>query len=431
MSWLKGLPEPTQYTTALYLFIPAWLALDGALGMNRLFERRSSITSLLVDLTKLHGLGFLAATGLIFLTGSVLNRAIVALSLGINMVLMASLRLAAIHVMEARWRQGISRELVLLVGEDEATIREYILGANAADLAPSIVGVLTRGSDFGGARVLGPPERLADVLQVEQVDMVMFFVPFHHPDQAKALLEPCQRAGIRTAFAIAGIGRYPLAPQVLVSGGMPFLTFDWVADRPGALAVKHTFDALAAAVGLVLLAPVLVVIALATWLAAGRPIFFAQERVGKNGRRFRLLKFRTMVRNAEQQRAELLPLNEMSGPVFKLTEDPRVTPVGRVLRRWSLDELPQLINVIRGEMSLVGPRPLPVLEQQEIQGWYRRRLSMKPGITGLWQVSGRNEVGFDDWMKMDLRYIEGWSLRLDLQLLARTIPAVLRRRGAH
>jgi lipopolysaccharide/colanic/teichoic acid biosynthesis glycosyltransferase len=121
----------------------------------------------------------------------------------------------------------------------------------------------------------------------------------------------------------------------------------------------------------------------------------------------------------------------MVGPVFKMTEDPRVTRLGGVLRRWSLDELPQLVNVVRGEMSLVGPRPLPEIEQQEIQGWHRRRLAMKPGITGLWQVSGRSSVGFDEWMKMDLRYVENWSLRLDLEILVRTLPAVLRRRGAH
>ncbi len=429
--WLKGVPEPRVYTTALYLFIPVWVALDTALGQNRAFERRGSAFGSLVELTKLHGLGFLLVAGMIFLTHSVINRAIIVLALGVNFALMLALRLAGSALVEVQWKRGLSRESVLLVGDDVATMRDYIAGASAEEFAPQVVGVLTHGTEFGGSRVLGPPELLPEVLRAEQVDQVMFFGPFHRPDQAKALIEPCERAGIRTAFSIGGVGPYPLAPQVLGSGGMPFLTFDWVATRPGALVVKHAFDAVAALVGLVLLSPLLLGVALAVWATMGRPVLFSQVRVGLNGRRFRLLKFRTMVADAEKRRNELLGQNEMVGPVFKMTEDPRVTRLGGVLRRWSLDELPQLVNVVRGEMSLVGPRPLPVIEQQEIQGWHRRRLAMKPGITGLWQVSGRSAVAFDDWMKMDLRYVENWALRLDLELLVRTVPAVLRRRGAH
>jgi lipopolysaccharide/colanic/teichoic acid biosynthesis glycosyltransferase len=170
--------------------------------------------------------------------------------------------------------------------------------------------------------------------------------------------------------------------------------------------------------------------ALAVRLTSSGPILFAQRRVGLNGRTFRLYKFRSMFADAETRRAHLQHLNEMSGPVFKMKRDPRVTAVGRSLRRLSLDELPQLWNVVRGDMSLVGPRP-PIPE--EVQGyvrWQRRRLSMKPGLTCLWQVNGRNQVGFDEWMKLDLAYIDNWSLKLDLQILLRTIPALLQARGA-
>jgi lipopolysaccharide/colanic/teichoic acid biosynthesis glycosyltransferase len=144
-----------------------------------------------------------------------------------------------------------------------------------------------------------------------------------------------------------------------------------------------------------------------------------------------MFKFRTMVRDAEAQRDALRDENMMAGPVFKVKNDPRVTRLGRFLRASSIDELPQLFNVLLGQMSLVGPRPLPRFEQEQIEGWHRRRLSMKPGITGLWQVSGRNEIAFDQWMKLDLEYVDGWSLREDLRLLLRTIPVLLHRRGAH
>jgi lipopolysaccharide/colanic/teichoic acid biosynthesis glycosyltransferase len=162
----------------------------------------------------------------------------------------------------------------------------------------------------------------------------------------------------------------------------------------------------------------------------GRPILYSQDRIGYRGRRFRMLKFRSMVPDAEQQRDELTAMNEMDGPVFKIAGDPRITPLGRLLRRFSLDELPQLLNVFVGSMSLVGPRPLPVAEQQQISGAMRRRLSMRPGITGLWQVSGRNDLQFEQWMQKDLEYLDNWSNLQDLKLLLLTIPAVLGGRGA-
>jgi lipopolysaccharide/colanic/teichoic acid biosynthesis glycosyltransferase len=212
--------------------------------------------------------------------------------------------------------------------------------------------------------------------------------------------------------------------------GAPFISYEVAPKAPEALAVKHALDLLVAVLLAASLSPLMVLVALAIVVRMGRPVLFAQERAGLNGRRFRMLKFRTMVRGAEERRDDFLGRNEMDGPVFKLADDPRVTPLGRVLRRLSLDELPQLLNVVAGDMSLVGPRPLPVREQTEIRGAHRRRLSMKPGITGLWQVSGRNDLGFEDWMRLDLLYVDTWSLGLDLRILLRTLPAVLFSRGA-
>jgi lipopolysaccharide/colanic/teichoic acid biosynthesis glycosyltransferase len=176
----------------------------------------------------------------------------------------------------------------------------------------------------------------------------------------------------------------------------------------------------------------MIVFAIVIRLTSPGPILFRQQRCGLNGRPFTMLKFRSMVSDAEQRKQELAALNEMGGPVFKLTNDPRVTPVGRFLRRWSVDEWPQFINVLRGEMSLVGPRPLPVDEVERFDDpSHRRRLSVRPGLTCLWQVSGRNEVrDFKDWVRLDLEYIDHWSLWLDLKILWRTIPAVLTGTGA-
>jgi exopolysaccharide biosynthesis polyprenyl glycosylphosphotransferase len=191
-------------------------------------------------------------------------------------------------------------------------------------------------------------------------------------------------------------------------------------------------DRVGALILLLLFLPLFLLIAVAIKIASSGPIFFHQQRSGLNGAPFTLYKFRTMITNAEQFKHELEAMNEMSGPVFKVTNDPRVTRTGKFLRRYSLDEFPQLFNVLRGEMSLVGPRPLPVGEVKRFDDLaHRRRLSVKPGLTCLWQISGRNEIrDFKDWVRLDLDYIDQWSLWLDLKILLRTPAAVLRGTGA-
>jgi lipopolysaccharide/colanic/teichoic acid biosynthesis glycosyltransferase len=195
--------------------------------------------------------------------------------------------------------------------------------------------------------------------------------------------------------------------------------------------VKRALDFLVALILLTLLSPLLAVVALLIKLTSDGPVFFLQERIGFNKRRFLVSKFRTMIPGAEAMVHQLERLNEMSGPVFKIKYDPRITPLGQFLRRTSIDELPQLWNVLKGDMSLVGPRPLPVRDYQGFnEDWQRRRFSTRPGITCLWQISGRNSINFDQWMKLDLQYLDEWSLWLDLKILARTIPAVLKGTGA-
>jgi lipopolysaccharide/colanic/teichoic acid biosynthesis glycosyltransferase len=175
----------------------------------------------------------------------------------------------------------------------------------------------------------------------------------------------------------------------------------------------------------------LVVAAVIKWSSPG-PVFFTQERIGFNKRRFGMLKFRTMVNGAHKEQEKLEELNEADGPVFKIRNDPRVTPIGKFLRRFSIDELPQLINVLMGDMSLVGPRPLPVRDVERIDvASHKRRFSIKPGLTCLWQVNGRSDVGFEEWVRMDLQYIDQWSLGLDILILLKTIPAVFRGPGAY
>jgi exopolysaccharide biosynthesis polyprenyl glycosylphosphotransferase len=213
--------------------------------------------------------------------------------------------------------------------------------------------------------------------------------------------------------------------------GIPVLDLRPASLSRAALTTKRVSDLALTILALPLLVPTFAAIALAIKLDSPGPVFFRQPRAGRKGRIFRIYKFRTMCVDAESRRGALLDRNEMSGPLFKIKDDPRITRVGNFLRKTSLDELPQLINVLKGEMSLVGPRPFVVYEDELITGWARRRLDLTPGITGLWQVMGRNDMPFEEMVKLDHLYATRWSLLWDLKILLKTIPTVLRRRGAY
>jgi len=210
------------------------------------------------------------------------------------------------------------------------------------------------------------------------------------------------------------------------------LVFRTTSDQFWPLSIKRAIDFFAALAGLIVLAPFMILVAIAIKMTSLGPIVFSQMRSGKHGKPFRMFKFRSMFSDAEQRRQELESYNQMSGPVFKISNDPRTTPIGRWLRKYSIDELPQLVNVLIGQMSLVGPRPLPLYEVEKFpKPAQRRRLSVKPGITCLWQINGRNEVrDFESWVKLDLEYIDNWSIWLDLRILVGTLPVVVRGYGA-
>lgn len=245
-------------------------------------------------------------------------------------------------------------------------------------------------------------------------------------------IEACELEGVE-AWLCADFIRTSIArPTYEVFASRPMLVFRTTPDISWALLVKSAFDRTAALLGLLLLAPLMLAVALIIKITSPGPAIFTQKRAGRHGRPFTMYKFRSMHSNAEMQRAELIAFNVMSGPAFKLDDDPRVTGFGRWIRRTSIDELPQLLNVVLGDMSIVGPRPLPVYEVEQFESMaHRRRLSMRPGLTCLWQVHGRNKVtDFADWVRMDLEYIDNWSLALDFWILARTVPVVLFGLGA-
>ena len=286
-----------------------------------------------------------------------------------------------------------------------------------------------------GIRVIGMISHLEKILVQEVVDELILAMPLKKIENADCYIALAEEIGVAVRIVpdwqIQKLGYKPGIASIQLEEflGVPSLSLTTTPRKATELLIKTVFDYVAGAVGFVVALPVFAVIVLAIKLTSKGPVFFKQERSGLNGRRFQLYKFRTMVENAEGLKETLEAQNEMTGPVFKMANDPRITAVGKILRKISLDELPQLINVLKGEMSLVGPRPPVPSEVEEYDLWQRRRLSMKPGITCIWLVNGRNKIDFSEWMKMDLEYIDNWSLWLDFKLLLQTVPAVLMATG--
>ena len=282
---------------------------------------------------------------------------------------------------------------------------------------------------------LGGLHEFDEVINEKQIDEVVIALPIRSfYEQMKEIIESCETQGIQVHLFSDFFQLHIARARAAEFDGLPLLTLATNAPSfwPGYM--KRAFDIVSSSVLIILLSPVYLTVALLIkWFSPGGPVLFVQTRVGLNRRRFNMFKFRSMVPNAEGLQPELECLNEAQGPVFKIKDDPRVTPIGRLLRKTSLDELPQLFNVFRGDMSLVGPRPLPMRDVERFEENYlKRRFSVKPGITCLWQVNGRSDTeSFDQWIEQDLEYIDHWSFGLDLKILAKTIPAVLKGTGAH
>lgn len=277
-----------------------------------------------------------------------------------------------------------------------------------------------------------PVEQLVQMLHEHSINGVILSARHAYFEQAEAVIRACELEGVE-AWLVADFFATQISRTTFDDFyGRPVMVFRSTPDASWQSALKLVVDIFGAFVLLAILSVPLAIVAALIKLTSPGPVMFRQMRSGLNGAPFTIYKFRTMVTNAEQLKHELEAMNEMRGPVFKVTQDPRITPIGRILRRFSIDELPQLLNVLRGEMSLVGPRPLPVDEVRRFHDIaHRRRLSVKPGITCLWQVSGRNQITeFRDWVRLDLEYIDNWSLWLDFKILLRTIPAVLVGTGA-
>ena len=360
------------------------------------------------------------------------SRLFLFLFIAVDFLFLAAIRMGWWPVLSRRAQREPLR--VLIVGSCESVVEFASLLSKTPRVGRRLIGLVTDEAPevdwFQGLQVLGMVEETRSILCKNVVDEVLIAVPEQDLSKLEPLLLLCQKQGITARLACDFLPRGKAKPYLEQLEDVPFLTFATTPKNADLLAAKRVFDVIISSALLVFCLPLFILAAILIRLISNGPVLYRQIRCGLDGRPFTFLKFRSMVEGADEKREEIAHLNEVEGPIFKISTDPRVTKIGRFLRRTSIDELPQLINVLRGEMSLVGPRPPLPTEVALYDGWQRRRLSMKPGLTCLWQVGGRSLLGFEKWVELDLLYIDHWSPWLDLKIMLRTIPAVASLKGA-
>lgn len=385
--------------------------------------------------------GLLVISGAVFISAMIfvlkydfISRSFVVIFALTNFLLLSSFRIYAKTGVSQFSRLLVGEHNVLIVGSDDRAAKVAAVLKDAEQWGYHLVGVVPESTnsvlDSGLSHypTIGL-EQLSDAARQHHVDEVIFVVSKEALTQMEEVFLLCEEEGIKTRVMLSFFPHVTSKIYLEVLHELPLLTFTTTPQNDYLLLVKNSIDIVLASGLLVLGAPLFAILALVIKLTSKGPVIFKQLRCGLGGRKFVLYKFRSMVNSAEEVQSQVQHLNTMSGPVFKIGKDPRCTSVGRFLRKFSLDELPQLINILKGDMSFVGPRPPIPREVEKYERWQRRRLRMKPGLTCLWQIRGRNEIDFEDWMKLDLQYIDSWSVLLDLKIVLKTIPIVLLGKG--
>lgn len=430
---------PSFYVGLLPVLLLIWFGLLSYFGMYKSFGIRR-ISEVLLIIFKTTLLGFILFGSYIFILR--MQEDISRLFIGFTFISAAVLitleKVALMYMFRAVSKRGnslrsalIAFRNILIIGTGKRAKQFIDLINKNPDWGIRIIGLVDmdlsmKGGVVSGHKVIGAFDDIPEIIHKNIVDEVVFIVPRSWLNKIEKIMHFCESEGLKVNLAVDLFElKFSKAKQTNLEG-FPLLTFESTPDKLGYLFIKRIFDFVTSGIALTLLFPLFLLIAVIIKATSKGPVFFKQERCSLYRRRFVFYKFRTMVVGAESSLKDLRSYNEMEGPVFKMTDDPRVTKVGKWLRKLSLDELPQLWNVFRGDMSIVGPRPPIPAEVEKYDNWQRRRLSMRPGLTCLWQISGRNKINnFNEWMRLDLEYIDKWSIWLDIKIFLKTIPVVL------
>ena len=424
-----------QYMPVLFLGVGIWCWMLSASGVYRSF-RTSSFSDIVWDIAQAtcFSAGFFGALTF-FLKIEFVSRLFFIMFVVLGAVFLIMEKWFVVGLSRHLRKKGYNYRRILIVGTGQRAGRFVRLITGHPEWGVRITGLVDDeeskvSREFFGIKVIGLLKDIPRILREEVIDEVVFVVPRKWLERIQKSIAACELQGVKTSVAADLFDLKIARANQTDLNGFPLLTFETTVANEWHLFLKRSIDLVVSAAGIVVLFPLLLAVAALVKITSPGPVFFKQRRVSLHGRVFTLYKFRSMYKDASEKLEEVKHLNEMDGPVFKIKDDPRVTPLGRFMRRTSIDELPQLYNVLMGHMSLVGPRPPIPEEVDEYEFRHIRRLSMRSGLTCLWQTSGRNRIDFDKWMELDLKYIDDWSLWLDFKILMKTIPAVLLGIGA-
>jgi len=431
--FVEPIPQhSSQYKIIAFLIVPIWILILDQTNLGRI-GRLKMYSTLFVEYITAITIGTLLLFSTIFILDlNLISRLVLGVFAIIDLVVLYSYKYVLSVTMKYFRRQGLNSRLILIIADQDS---DYFIDRliETKDWGYRIWAIMSDDKyikdKYNSEFLILPYEHdLSIIIDEKTIDEVIYCKSIFDQNEIQKFIYDCAEVGVVFRMQSQLLNCVKMQSSLSFLNQMPFLTFRNTPDNYVALKMKSFLDFVLSLVVMIVLSPVMLMIALLIKLDGG-PVFFLQKRMGLNGRRFICYKFRTMVVNAEKLKESLISQNEQDGPVFKIRNDPRVTRIGHFLRKSSLDELPQFINVLKGNMSIVGPRPPIPSEVKQYQRWQNRRLSMKPGITCIWQVSGRNNIPFEQWMKLDMQYIDNWSLKLDFIILLKTVRVVLSGNG--
>ncbi|CAN5669117.1 sugar transferase [soil metagenome] len=363
-------------------------------------------------------------------------RSILAIAFGVNFIFFVIQKTTLFHSASYLRKHGKNRKKIIIAGSGNRA-QHFIQTVNDNfEWGLDIIAILSDKTENIGKTLLDVKivdilDNIENVLKDYNPEEVIIAMSTREFERIRNIIEICQKEGTQVRMNSDFFGQLTKNLSVDNVFGLNIISFHSVRHSDGELFVKRLLDIMISLIAIILFSPVMIIAAIGIYLSDGSPILYNWNVIGYNKKPFKSWKFRTMVNNADELKKDLMKLNQMDGPVFKIDKDPRIIPIGRILRKFSIDETPQFFSVLKGDMSIVGPRPPLQYEFKVFDIWHRRKLSVKPGLTCLWQISGRNNINnFDDWAKLDLEYIDNWSIWLDLKILLKTIPAVLTGKGA-
>ncbi len=430
-----NLEYSSEYVTVALLIVPTWLFLLRTVNLMGI-PRTRSYSQIFVQVFKVVMIGFAVAIIFIFILRlNLISRIVIILFAAINLVLLYATKILTFVVSKYYRANGHNKKNILLLA-DETSVEFIEKILNHSEWGYRIIMILSDSpiirERYGRkAKIITAKASVKSLIEFDIVDEVVYCMNEINQKEIQSLIYSCEEIGVSFRMQSHLWNLTGTKSKLSYIDEIPFFSFENTPTDYIALQLKWLSDYIFAFLTLMIFAPVMIVTSILIKYTSPGPLFFKQLRVGLRGRKFYLYKFRTMVPNAEQLRNELEAMNEVDGPVFKIKDDPRITTIGKFLRKTGLDELPQLYNILKGDMSLVGPRPPIPEEVQKYERWQLRRLSMKPGITCIWQIMpNRNNIPFNQWMKLDLQYIDSWSPKLDLTLFLKTVKTVLSANGS-